>query len=63
MCKALEEYKQECYEIGYEIGFSKGYEDEAQRIAKNLLEEGLQLDLIASLTGLSINTLLELSKH
>ena len=59
MCKALEKYTQECYDIGFQIG----YETMTQRIAKNLLIEGLQLDLIASLTGLSINTLLELSKH
>ena len=38
MCKALEEYAQECIENGY----SKGLTNKAYEIAQNMLSEGLQ---------------------
>ena len=51
VCKALEEYAQEC------ITKSK------TEIALNMLSEGLQHDFISRMTGLSLDTVLKLSKH
>ena len=51
MCKALEEYAQEC------ITKSK------TEIALNMLSEGLQHDFISRMTGLSLDDVLKLSTH
>ena len=51
MCKALEEYTQEC------ITKSK------TEIALNMLSEGLQHDFISRMTGLSLDDVLKLSTH
>ena len=51
MCKALEEYTQECIEKG------------KTEIALNMLAKGFQHNLIADITGLSLDTILKLSKH
>ncbi|WP_303970775.1 Rpn family recombination-promoting nuclease/putative transposase, partial [Faecalicoccus pleomorphus] len=59
MCKALEEYAQECIENGY----SKGLTNKAYEIAQNMLSEGLQHDLISRLTGLSEEAVLKLSQQ
>ncbi|WP_423782577.1 hypothetical protein, partial [Faecalicoccus pleomorphus] len=55
MCKALEEYAQEC--------IKKGLTNKAYEIAQNMLSEGLQHDFISRMTGLSLDTVLKLSKH
>ncbi|WP_279139023.1 hypothetical protein [Faecalicoccus pleomorphus] len=71
MCKALEEYTQECIEKGErkgivkgeKNGYSKGLTNKAYEIAQNMLSEGLQHDFISRMTGLSLDTVLKLSKH
>ena len=71
MCKALEEYAQECIEKGErkgivkgeKNGYSKGLTNKAYEIAQNMLSEGLQHDLISRLTGLSEEAVLKLSQQ
>ena len=75
MCKALEEYTQECIEKGErrgerkgiikgeQRGYSKGLTNKAYEIAQNMLSEGLQHDLISRLTGLSEEAVLKLSQQ
>ena len=55
MCKALEEYTQEC--------IKKGLTNKAYEIAQNMLSKGCQHNFIADMTGLSLDTVLKLSKH
>ena len=55
MCKALEEYTQECIE--------KGYSKSKTEIAINMLSEGLQRDFISRMTGLSEEAVLKLSQQ
>ncbi|SUO04600.1 Uncharacterised protein [Faecalicoccus pleomorphus] len=63
MCKALEEYAQECITKGEQRGYSKGLTNKAYEIAQNMLSEGLQHDLISRLTGLSEEAVLKLSQQ
>ena len=75
MCKALEEYTQECIEKGErrgerrgiikgeQRGYSKGLTNKAYEIAQNMLSKGFQHNLIADMTGLSLDTVLKLSNH
>ena len=63
MCKALEEYTQECIEKGEKRGYSKGLTNKAYEIAQNMLSEGLQHDFISRMTGLSLDDVLKLSTH
>lgn len=67
MCQALQDYKQQCIDKGKEIGFQSGkeigYSNKAKEIAQKMLSEGLQHDFIARMTGLSLDTVLKLSKH
>ena len=75
MCKALEEYTQECIEKGErrgerkgiiqgeQRGYSKGLTNKAYEIAQNMLSKGCQHNFIADMTGLSLDTVLKLSNH
>ena len=63
MCKALEEYAQECITKGEQRGYSKGLTNKAYEIAQNMLSKGCQHNFIADMTGLSLDTVLKLSKH
>ena len=75
MCKALEEYAQECIEKGErrgerrgiikgeQRGYSKGLTNKAYEIAQNMLSKGCQHNFIADMTGLSLDTVLKLSNH
>ena len=45
---------QEAYDIGRESGLAKGRAEEKLKIAKNLKDAALPVDLIAKSTGLTI---------
>ena len=55
------------YGNGYEIGITKGKEEGAKAekiaVAKNLLKNGISIDLVSESTGLGVEELEELKKE
>ena len=65
MCQALEEYYQdgvqEGIEKGIQKGIEKGIEQGKKSIIANMLQKGLDIEMIVELSGLSENEVLQLS--
>lgn len=62
MKDAREEGHEEGMEEGMEKGMEKGREEEKGKIAKNMLERGLEISLIMELTGLPKERIMETAK-
>ena len=61
MCQALEEYYQDGVQEGIEKGIEKGIEQGKKSIIANMLQKGLDIEMIVELSGLSENEVLQLS--